>query len=219
MHITCKIVLFCNDASPKQAENQLKGKISHRSLLDWFKYCRDICTRHILNNFPQLKRVGTTVEVDETRIGHIRKAYHGYNRNQDGVDEFGMMDWSTSTCFCAIVPHKSHACILPYIHRHVERGTTIHSDEARVYQILPRLGDTHKTVCHEYNFVNPFDGIHINRIEGLWSHVKIKWRSMHSVNATKRGAHLDKWMWKWNYHHSPSMFMTFIQHMALQYNF
>ncbi len=85
---------FVIDASPKQAENQLKGKISHRCLLDWFTYCRDICTRHILNNFPQLGGIGTIV--DETRIGHIRKAHRGYNRNQDGVDVFGMIDRSTS---------------------------------------------------------------------------------------------------------------------------
>ncbi len=94
----------------------------------------------------------------------------------------------------------------------------MHSDEARVYQILPRLDYTHKRVCHERNFVNPFDGTHTNRIEDIWSHVKIKWRSMHSVNAANRGAHLDECMWRWNYHHSPSMFMTFIQHMALQYS-
>ncbi len=96
------------------------------------------------------------------------------------------------------MPLKSHACILPYIQRHVAHGTTMHSDEARVYQILPRLGYTHKTVCHERNFVNPFDGTHANEIEGLWSHVKIKWGSMHGVNAANRDAHLDEWMWRWN---------------------
>ncbi len=91
--------------------------------------------------------------MDESRIGHIHKAHCGYNRNQDGVDVFGMIDRSTSTCFCAIVPHKSHACILPYIQKHVAPGTTIHSEEARVYQILPCLRYTHKTVCDERNFV------------------------------------------------------------------
>ncbi len=50
------LFLFCNDVSPKQADNQLKGKISYRILLDWYTYCRDICTRHILNNFPWLGR-------------------------------------------------------------------------------------------------------------------------------------------------------------------
>ncbi len=90
------------------------------------------------------------------------------------------------------MPHKSHACILPYIPRHVARGTTIESDDARVYQILPRLGYTHKTVCHERNIFNPFDGTHTNGIKGIWSLVKIKWRSMHSVNAANRGPHLDE---------------------------
>ncbi len=108
------LYLFGNDASPKQAENQLKANISHRILFISFIYCKDICSRHILNNIPQLGGVGTIVEVDEIHISHIHKAHCGYNHNQDGVDVFGMIDRSTSRCFCAIVPHKSHACILIY---------------------------------------------------------------------------------------------------------
>ena len=55
------------------------------------------------------------------------------------------------------------ATLLPLIQRHVLPGTTILSDQWRVYSQM---------VNHSLNFVDPATGIHTQETESTWSQVK-----------------------------------------------
>ena len=47
---------------------------------------------------------------------------------------------------------------------------------------------SHRTVCHERNFVDPVTGVHTNSVEGMWSRAKAKVKAMH---GTSRGLILE----------------------------
>lgn len=216
------IYFFCTETTLKEALMHLKGRISLKHLCYWFNYCRDVITRHMLNHFPPLGGVGKVVEADETLVGHIRKYYVGNNRNQTGIDIFGMIERITLRCFMAIIDDRSRNSVIPHIQRLVAPGTTIITDEAKIYEIIPRMGMnfTHKTVCHATNFVNPRDAsAHTNTIEGLWSHLKVKWRAMRGVKKSNKAAHIDEMIWRWNNKGSDCLFTQWLHDARLQYNF
>ena len=56
--------------------------------------------------------------------------------------------------------------------RWVLPGTTIYTDVWRAYQQLPDLGYTHSWVNHTLYFKDPVTGVHTNRQEGLWKHIR-----------------------------------------------
>ncbi|PIO62135.1 hypothetical protein TELCIR_16321, partial [Teladorsagia circumcincta] len=56
--------------------------------------------------------------------------------------------------------------------RNVLPGTTIRTDSWRGYGNLANIGFVHETVNHAHNFVDPTTGVHTQRIESAWAHIK-----------------------------------------------
>lgn len=69
---------------------------------------------------------------------------------------------------------RSAEVLIPLIQKHVEPGTTIHTDCWRAYDCLSQHGYIHKKVNHS-DPDSPFiaeDGTHTQRIESQWRVVK-----------------------------------------------
>lgn len=76
-----------------------------------------------------------------------------------------------------LVERRSRATLVPLIQQYVRGGSTIISDEWRVYSALPQLGYRHYTVNHRVAYVNPVTGAHTQHIERAWRKYKEKiWR-------------------------------------------
>ncbi len=116
------------------------------------------------------------IEVDETYIGGKRAGKRGRGASGKTV-LFGMMQ-RDGDVMTRVVPNAKTKSIQPHILENVTTDSTIHSDEWHAYKKLGKKGYTHKTVNHGMGeYVN--GDIHVNSIEGYWSHLK---KSIHSTH-------------------------------------
>ena len=100
------------------------------------------------------------------------KHHRGTARAGDWV--LAGVERETSRCFIVPCPGVkwTAAVLMPLIQRWVLPGTTIYTDGWRAYQQLPDLGYTHSCVNHTLYFKDPVTGVHTNRQEGLWKHIR-----------------------------------------------
>ena len=61
----------------------------------------------------------------------------------------------------------------------------------RVYDSLDQCGYVHGTVNHFQNFVDPVTGVHMNLMEGTWTHAK-KLKTMAQVRVVLGGVHVEE---------------------------
>lgn len=88
-----------------------------------------------------------------------------------GLIEDGSEDLRLEVCPDNV---RSAEVLIPIIQKHVQEGTTIHTDYWRAYDCLDQYGYIHKKVNHS-DPDNPFvaqDGTHTQRIESQWRVVK-----------------------------------------------
>ena len=83
------------------------------------------------------------------------------------------------------------ATIHPIIEKTVAKGSSVYTDEYRIYAKLPGLGYGHKTVCHgqgEYARDEDGDGfceVHVNTLEGFWSLLRSWLRPHRGISQEK----------------------------------
>ncbi|CAF4891578.1 unnamed protein product [Pieris macdunnoughi] len=97
---------------------------------------------------------------------------------------------------------RSAEVLVPLIQKHVEVGTTIHTDFWRAYDCLSEHGYLHKKVNHS-DPDNPFvaeDGTHTHRIESQWRAVKrfFKKDNYNYNNTENFTDHLYEYLWRRN---------------------
>lgn len=176
----------------------LRGKITKKSVIQWFVYLRDVCTKALLGSNTVFGGVGRIVEIDECCIGRKRKFNRGYFRGSGNKWIFGILDLTTKKCHVQYVQDRTRGTLYQIIRQFVIQGTTIHSDEAQVYATLNQEGFVHRTVCHQENYVNPLDGTTTNHIENFWSHLKNYVNKLYDISADNLPVHLDEYMYRWN---------------------
>ena len=74
--------------------------------------------------------------------------------------------------FSITVPDRSRATLIPILKSKIKEGTLIHSDGWGAYFTLASHGYTWDWVNHTKTFKDPVTGVHTNRIEGYWKHMK-----------------------------------------------
>ena len=78
-----------------------------------------------------------------------------------------MIDDDSEDFRLEVVPDRSAQTLEQAIKNHVERDTTILTDEWRGYSYLNNLGYDHHTVNHSVEYVTR-DGVNTQRIESCW---------------------------------------------------
>lgn len=221
LRILLTIVYFFTQGTPvTEAWKHLKGDVTEGTVIQWYAYCREICSQYLLNARDILlgETPGSIVEIDECFLRGKLK-YHRGNPNARAEPRilFGMVDTVTKHCVVRIVPDRKQVTLLPIITRYVHANATIHSDEAAMYKILGRMGYTHRTVKHKLEF-KAADGTHTNNIENLWSHIKYMNKKIKGTNEKMLALHLDEFIWRWNSKHMHgNTFDRFIEHIAQYY--
>ena len=156
---------------------------SPKTMVKWYKLCREVCTSWFWDptNTPKLGGYGVIVEIDESYLPGQPKYNRGRRLGTTWEDEqkwaLGLVQRGSLDAIIQQVPSKrARIDLVPIIEKHTLPGTIYCSDSWKGYNELPlhvNLEDTlHYTVNHTKNYVDPITGAHTETIEGLWRHLK-----------------------------------------------
>jgi transposase len=136
------------------------------------------------------------VETDETYIGGHRKGKDMTSQNKEAV--FGMVE-RDGIIKAEHVRSTGARVLLPILQDSIAIGSTVFSDQYRVYVTLKRLGYKHDTVNHstaEYVRGN----VHTNTIEGFWGNMKRAISgTYHVVSPKYLQSYVDEFSFRYNY--------------------
>ncbi|HUD06631.1 MAG TPA: IS1595 family transposase [Candidatus Saccharimonadales bacterium] len=139
------------------------------------------------------------IEADETYIGGKRKREHWPSEKSVVV---GIVEKQKDTGQVkAFATKQANATnTLPFIKSSVEPGSTLHTDDSRIYSRVKR-DFTHEFVNHsKYEYVKA--GVHTNTIEGFWGQLK---RSLdgtyHSVSPKYLQLYVNEFVYRYNHRH------------------
>uniref|UniRef100_A0A0L8H221 ISXO2-like transposase domain-containing protein n=1 Tax=Octopus bimaculoides TaxID=37653 RepID=A0A0L8H221_OCTBM len=119
------------------------NNISRQAAVQWYEFCREICTQILLKNKKKLGGPNHTIQVDES--------------------------WKSKKDYLQLVPDQKAETLETVIIENVEASSTIFTDMWPSYNNLTRLGYTHGTVNHSFHFVNPMTGVCMNNVESYWA--------------------------------------------------
>jgi transposase-like protein/predicted RNA-binding Zn-ribbon protein involved in translation (DUF1610 family) len=182
------------------AKNGVSAKEVERHLGVTYKCAWRIAkqVRELMNQ--ETVRLTGIVETDETYIGGRKRGKDITFQDKEIV--FGMVERG-GRVKASHVPTAGARVLLPRLQESIANGTTIYSDQARVYSTLKRLGYLHDSVNHsrgEYG-----RGIvHTNTIEGFWGQLK---RSIdgtyHCVSPKYLQSYVNEFVYRYNYRTQP----------------
>lgn len=138
--------------------------------------------------YEKLGKIGsfnTIVEIDESKFGKRK-----YNRGHsvEGVWVLGMVERSEDRKIILMaVDDRKKDTLLEKIRNSVDQESDIFTDCWKSYNGLNDIFNSHSTVNHSLNFVDPTTGVHTNTIEGTWFAVKSQ---IPNRNRTKNNVNL-----------------------------
>lgn len=176
--------------------------LSTSTLSDWYNYCRECVVIYQLERNEYVGKIGgpgRTVQIDESKFGK-RKFNRG--RHIEGHWVLGMIEDGSEDLRLEVCPDnvRSAEVLVPLIKKHVEEGTTIHTDCWRAYDCLAENGYIHKKVNHS-DPDNPFvssDGTHTQRIESQWRAVKRYFKKDNYNNTENFTNSIIEYLWRRN---------------------
>lgn len=134
------------------------------------------------------------VEIDETYVGgkHVRK--DGFRKK---APVFGMQERGGKIKAFA-VPHRGAEVLLPTIKANIDPKARLMSDEARVYQKLPKTGYQHGSVKHGKGHWT-YKDINTNSIESFWALFKRGHHgTYHSMSKKHIQRYVDEFVFRFN---------------------
>lgn len=183
------IYYFLYKAPYELVANELKIKSSH-TIVDWFNFCREVCITILTQDNTKIGGQGHVVEIDESKFG---KRKYNRGRRVDGCWVLGGIDRTTRQTFFQIVPDRTKETLLPILLENIYPDSIVVSDCWRSYSSLGEHFDSHRSVNHSLNFVDPADkSVHTNSIESQWRVLK---RSVLPFNGTSKDLYSSYFAW------------------------
>lgn len=165
------------------SSHQLAKDISVSQKSAWFILHR---VREMLREKSPILLSGIT-EVDETYVGGSetnkhqseeakkkrlgsRKTFRGIQTG-DKAMVLGLVERGGKLIH-QVIPQTSRNGVFPVIEKYIEKGSTMVTDEHRVYLQVPSLGYKHESVAHTHGEYYRTGGWHTNTIEGSFGLLK-----------------------------------------------
>ena len=145
-HLTLKKIVkltyyWVHKIRPETVRRELRINCEE-TVVDWFNFCREVCSEVIENENVKIGGPGKTVEKDESKFG--KRKYHK-GRRKEGAWVFGGIERESKNCFLTSVPDRSAETLIAKIKKHVFPGTNIISDCWKAYS---RLAEEGYAVCN-----------------------------------------------------------------------
>jgi len=174
--------------SAKQLQRELG--VTYKTAWRMFKQIRKLMNENIgpLNGH---------IEVDETYIGGKRAGKRG--RGASGKTTVMGLTERHGKAIIKVVPDVKTRTLLPMIWKNVVSNSTVFTDELPSYNLIAKLGYTHKVVQHAAK--QYVCGIaHVNTVESLWSTIKRGISGVnHSVSPLHLQSYLDAYIYRYNH--------------------
>jgi transposase-like protein len=156
-----------------------------------------------------------SVEMDEAYIGGKAKWRRGRGAlNKTPV--FGMAqrkeDDKLGQIAVKVVADAKMRTLMPHFRSKVLPKSVVYTDEWPTYDILPFLGYQHERIPHAQKVFVSGD-VHMNTIEGFWSHLKRGISSVYREVSTKHlQSYLDEYVFRYNNRgNERGLFMAFLE--------
>lgn len=161
---------------------ELAGRIGVSQKTGWFINHR--IRTMLAQTTPEL--LTDTCEVDESWIGGKERNRHQSHRakikrelkrqltgktiDSEKTIVFGLLQ-RDGRIINKIVPDTSRNSLLPIIEKYIEKGSTMYSDDHKVYRNLSKAGYNHEYVNHSlHEYVR--GPVHTSNLDGYWSSLK-----------------------------------------------
>lgn len=139
------------------------------------------------------------IEVDETFIGgkiknmhrnKVRSKYRGMPVQGASTKAIvaGIRDRETRQVRTKVIPRVRRDVLQDMILEHVEKKSTVYTDESHAYHSLAEKDFVHETVNHMFEYVR--GNVHTNGIENFWSLFK---RTLKGTYVAVEPFHLDRY--------------------------
>lgn len=155
---------------------------------------------------------GTSVEIDETLVGGVKKGAH--NRGSKAKTVLVGALQRGGDLITAVVPNQRRETLEPFVTANVHVGGNIHTDELRSYAKLGAAGYRHATVNHsaeEYAYFDYRlgDMVSVNAIENFWRHLKCSINGTHtSVSPKYLGLYAKEFEYRFNRRGRPETMLS-----------
>ncbi len=196
------LMLYCWAVRCSQKWILHEFRISQDTAVNWCVFFREIAEVHNAANPIAIGGVdyqtmqALTVEIDESYFFH-RKYHRGAFRQ--GFWVFGGIERESRRCFAVQVQGRDRRTLEALIQQYILPGTRIISDAWAAYARVDQIQGgvyAHDVVVHQHNFVDPDDNtIHTNTVEGMWSHMKEVFRTMHGTCPKHFQSYIDEFLW------------------------
>lgn len=192
-------------------------KLNKKTIIDWFRFCRDVCFQYH-TNIKIKKKIGgpgKVVEIDETVV--TRRKYNVGRVVHTVWLVGGITRGENFESFLQIVDNRSGKVLSEVILENVEPGTTIITDLWKGYSSLSSCGFNHFCINHSLHFVDPKNAeINTQKIESTWCTLK-RFLKTKGTNLKK---HLDEYFVEFLYRKEfVDVFSIFLAHISLIYKF
>ena len=175
-------------------KNGFSAKTLERELGVTYKTAWRMCKQVRILMQAEMGQLEGTVEADETYFGGRRSLANKYSNKTPvlGIVEKG------GTAKAVVAHGGANATVaLPFLRANVKAGSTIHTDESRIYSRVKR-DFTHEFVNHsKEEYVKA--GVHTNTIEGFWGNMK---RGIdgtyHSVSPKYLQSYVNEFVFRYN---------------------
>jgi len=139
------------------------------------------------------------VEVDEAYIGGKKRGSAG--RGAKGKHILIGMLQRDGRLITEITNSVGRSDLLPLIEQSVSKGTMIYTDSMSSYHPLRARGYEHQQIKHYKTFAE--GDVHINTLEGYWSHLK---KSLRGTHGHVSGKHLEKYTREFQYRYNRRLY-------------
>jgi len=181
-------------------KNGVSAKEIERHLGVTYKCAWRMCKQIRLMMQENGDKLSGIIEADETYIGGFHRGHKDKFDNKTAI--VGVVEKVKDTGKVrAMATKQADATVtLPFIKANIEAGSTLQTDDSRIYSRVKR-DFTHEFVNHsKYEYVKA--GVHTNTIEGFWGQLK---RSLdgtyHSVSPKYLQLYVNEFVYRYNHRH------------------